>query len=688
MKMLEPLYIVDDESDIVRVFREIAIPVGCEIRTFASAKEALEACHREAPFLVVSDFKMPELNGLEFCQRFREMHPLVPFVLITGYADKEVAIKGLGSGLTDLLEKPIDNEVFRQMVQRHYQQRSEAIDREQKENEEVIALFIEEANDLFADLDQLIMRLEGGVIDEMVVDSLFRKVHSVKGGAGAIPGGGPLANIGHEFESVLALIKRKELRPNEDEINLFLACADACRRLIRLIQTKEAVSAELGAEVEVLKASLIAMKSRKPGEAPAPGKVAKVSVQVTEDSSNSDEGIMVSSERLDDFMNLSGELIVLKNYFYMISRDGDLSDELYEKRMQEFGQSLNKITDNLQDQIAAIRKVTLEKAFGKLPRIARKTAQDVDKKVSLEMHGLDQGVDKNIAKSLGTCMTHMIRNSIDHGIEKPEVRVAAGKAPEGKVEVRAQENQGIIQVVVRDDGGGISRDRVVAKAVQNGLVSEAAAKAMSDTEVFDMIFLPGFSTAEKVTGTSGRGVGMDVVKSEILSHNGRVRIDSKLGQGTTFVIEIPVMKAVMVEQTILTKFKEAIFAIPLVSISRIVSMDQLQIVTMGHHRTCQFEGATVQVRSYEEYLLKRDVLSEEDLKRRSVVFMTHKNQSFGMVVDQIQDQLEAVIRPFDSIVKEMPGFKGTTVLGNERIAYIVSPEHMYSLVQVTEQESA
>ncbi len=291
------------------------------------------------------------------------------------------------------------------------------------------------------------------------------------------------------------------------------------------------------------------------------------------------------------------------------------------------------------------------------------------------------GADKNIAKSLSGCLVHMVRNSIDHGIETPEKRRLNGKIEEGTITIKAQETQGTIFITVSDDGAGIAKDKVIAKAIQNGLLTSEKAGKLSDTDIFDLIFLPGFSTAEKVTGVSGRGVGMDVVKSSVLIHGGKIKIDSVMGHGTKFQIEIPVPKAVMVEQTVLGKWNDSIFAVPLTAVARIASCDKLTLTTVDNIRMCQFDGQTIVLRSFDELLNNKDNVEARFVRKKTALFLRYKHEVMGLLVDSIEDQLEAVVRPFDNVVKAIRGFKGTTVLGNEQIAYVVSPEEMVHLTR-------
>ncbi|MEZ4871854.1 MAG: ATP-binding protein [Bdellovibrionales bacterium] len=369
---------------------------------------------------------------------------------------------------------------------------------------------------------------------------------------------------------------------------------------------------------------------------------------------------MVANEKLDTFMKLSGELIVLKNSLRQICTEFDLEGKESKQfdKILESSQALNKITDALQEQIMDVRRVKIGQAFTKLPRMVRQTSKKLNKKVKLEIIGSDLFVDKNISRVLSGSMTHLIRNSVDHGIETPAAREMAGKPKEGNVLVKASQKNEKVTIDIIDDGKGIDRNIIANKAVSKGLISAEKSVSMSDSEVFDLIFFPGFSTAEVVTDVSGRGVGMDVVKSDILLLNGKVTISSEVGKGTHIQIEIPVPKTVMVEKSIIAKAFDVHLAFPQISVAQVISGDSIHLIDFNGSWGFKFKDKTIPLIDLQEiYEDKGTVLDKKEIEAGSVVVTFYKHMFVGVFVNQIKDQLEAVIRPFNKIVGELRVFK-------------------------------
>lgn len=687
---IQPVLIIANEEIALKSLVQLVEEIGLKAICAKSINDGIDLLKKkDIPCMVLSEIKSQEENGEQLCLEVKKIRPDMPFVLISENSSCQIPAEIQDVGFFEFLSRPFQIEKLSSHIHKIVDARIAYLAADAKENEAITALFVEDATLMFEDLEKHILRLEEVPVDPSVVDVLFRNVHTVKGSAGAIPGGKWLAQVGHSFESCLSLIKNGKLQLDTPGMELFLFTSDLCQQLIELIKQKNEPSSELSGIVENCVKSLEDLRAGKS----SPARAASPSVATAAKASNvtpiknekaENEGVWVTNEKLDSFMKLSGELIVLKNYFQVLGQEAELKEtsNRLKGKITDFSYSLNKITDNLQDQIMSIRKVTLDRALSKLPRIFRQVTKEVDKKVKLTTEGFELGVDRTIASALSTCLTHMLRNAIDHGIETAEVRKANSKPSEGNIVISVREQRGTIYLTISDDGGGIDKNKVISKAIDKGLLEESRRSSLTDAEAFDLLFLPGFSTAEKVTGISGRGVEMDVVKSEIINLKGRSRIESQLKVGTTFHIEIPVPKTVMVEQTVLVKSGDTLIAVPLNAIAQLTTCSALSASIVGQQRTCQFQGKTLPLKTYSEFSDESGILTESNslfASANPVVILQHKKDFIGLLVDSIHDQLEAVIRPFDKVTNGFTGFKGTTVLGDDSIAYVIAPDEFVSL---------
>lgn len=677
------IYIIDDEPDIMLIVTELLSPRQYEVTAFNSAPELLEAIRTRPPLAVITDFKMSEITGIEVVRAIREFDQKVRLAILMGFADKDLAIESLNSGVNDLIEKPITAKKLLDIVEKYRDHREAEEKNEQNEIAEIRGIFLEEARDLYAEIDNEILKLEDVPLDRNVVDSLFRRVHSVKGGSGSVPGAQRLSKMSHEFENALSMIRKGQITPHGGMIDVFLTAADCSRQLFNFIESQTQPDEALEAEIQQIESALQALQrnDEPAAETNSPSDKAKSSATKGESAQDKDDGILVPNERLDDFMRLSGELIVLKNTFDQVASHDDSFHDITQlrRRLGDLMVNLNKMTDELQSLIVSVRKIPLEKALSKVPRLVRQTARTTGKKVALETTGLEMGVDKNLSKALSQCLTHMVRNSVDHGIEAPEERVRSGKSDTGTITIAANESQGVIRVTVTDDGKGINRDKVLRKAVSAGLIEDSQAQSLKDDEIFALLFEPGFSTADQVTDVSGRGVGMDAVKTAVEMHGGKILVSSEPGKGSQFILEIPVPRAVMIEKTVLATLGQRHFAIPLDGINRIVSCKDLQFFEVDGRRRCMLDGNAVITGEYQELLSMTFDRENKELENQSCVFLRAKNRTIGLLVDRIDGQLEAVVKPFDPLTGDLPGLKGTSMFGSDRVAYIVSPESFLNL---------
>ena len=378
-----------------------------------------------------------------------------------------------------------------------------------------------------------------------------------------------------------------------------------------------------------------------------------------------ESAIRVDVSQLDKLMNLVGELVLARNQILQFTASAT------EPTLQNASQRLNIITTELQESVMKTRMQPIENIWAKFPRIVRDVSRELGKKISLVMEGNETELDRTIIEAIKDPLTHILRNSMDHGIEKPEVRVKAGKPAEGLLVLRAFHEGGQVIIEIMDDGGGINVARVKAKALEKGLITAEHAARMGDREGFNLIFLPGLSTAEKITNVSGRGVGMDVVKTNIEKIGGSVDILSETGQGTTLKIKIPLTLAI-IPALIVTAGGEQ-FAIPQVSLLELLRLEGEE----AHKKIETVYGASVYrlrgqllplIYLNRELKLPTDTKKSDDVQ---IVVLQADGRQFGLIVDAINDTEEIVVKPLGKQLKGSSCFAGATIMGDGRVALIL-----------------
>jgi two-component system chemotaxis sensor kinase CheA len=386
----------------------------------------------------------------------------------------------------------------------------------------------------------------------------------------------------------------------------------------------------------------------------------------TRASAVSDSTIRVDVGLLDKLMNLVGELVLARNQVLQFTIQSADSAFL------ATSQRLNLITTELQGSVMKTRMQPIGNVWNKLPRVVRDLAAACGKEVRIEMEGQETELDKTIIEAIKDPLTHIVRNSVDHGIERPEARVERGKPAEGCLKMRAYHEGGQVNIEITDDGGGIDYERVKQKALQRGVITAEQAARMSDHETLHLIFLPGFSTAEKVTNVSGRGVGMDVVKTNIEKIGGTVDLQSQVGEGTTLKIKIPLTLAI-IPALIVTSGGDR-FAIPQVSLLELVRLEgeqaRRQIEFIHGAPVYRLRGQLLPL-AYLNRELKIKEQLESDLAAVNIVVLQADGHPFGLVVDEINDTEEIVVKPLGKQLKGVASFAGATIMGDGRVALIL-----------------
>ncbi len=371
--------------------------------------------------------------------------------------------------------------------------------------------------------------------------------------------------------------------------------------------------------------------------------------------------VRVDTKRLDQIMNMVGELVLVRNR--LLSLGINLNDENMSKAIA----NLDVVTGDLQGAVMKTRMQPIKKVFGRFPRVVRDLARSLKKDIALELKGEETDLDKNLVEALADPLVHLVRNSVDHGIEMPDDRVKAGKNPKGTVTLAASQEGDHILLTIEDDGKGMDPEKLKNIAIERGVLDADAAARMSDVEAFNLIFAPGFSTKTEISDISGRGVGMDVVKTKINQLNGSVSINSELGKGTRLEIKVPLTLAIL--PTLMIIVGGQTFALPLSSVNEIINMDLSKTNTVDAQLTMIVRSKAIPLFYLREWLRREP--GDIDKAKGHVVVVQIGTQQVGFVVDALIGQEEVVIKPLDALLQGTPGMAGATITSDGGIALIL-----------------
>ncbi|MFT0870012.1 chemotaxis protein CheA [Pseudomonas sp. CAM1A] len=402
-----------------------------------------------------------------------------------------------------------------------------------------------------------------------------------------------------------------------------------------------------------------AAKSAAPARAPAP-------TAEKHGASEAETTVRVDTARLDEIMNMVGELVLVRNRLVRLGLNS--GDEAMSKAVS----NLDVVTADLQTAVMKTRMQPIKKVFGRFPRLVRDLARQLKKEINLELVGEETDLDKNLVEALADPLVHLVRNAVDHGVEMPDEREASGKSRMGRVVLSAEQEGDHILLSISDDGKGMDPSILRAKAVEKGLMDKDAADRLSESDCYNLIFAPGFSTKTEISDVSGRGVGMDVVKTKISQLNGSINIFSAKGQGSKIVIKVPLTLAIM--PTLMVMLANQAFAFPLVNVNEIFHLDL--------SRTNVVDGQEVVIvrdKALPLFYLKRWLVQDhehEEQHEGHVVILSVGTQRIGFVVDQLVGQEEVVIKPLGKMLQGTPGMSGATITGDGRIALILDVPSM------------
>jgi len=503
-------------------------------------------------------------------------------------------------------------------------------------------------NTASADFDALMGDLSGSAsaggdeISEDEFESLLDDLQSK--GQGAFKTGGSTTSAAPSTSS-------DEISEDEFESLLDDLQASGAGAFAAATKPSAIMEPEPAPEPESTKAPAVSERSQDNGDKPA-----------AKQQSNSDSNVRVDTRLLDKIMNMVGELVLVRNRLVRLG----VSQE--DEEMGKALSTLDMVTGDLQNSVMKTRMQPVKKVFGRFPRVIRDLSRSLKKEVRLELRGEETDLDKNLVEALADPLIHLVRNAVDHGIEQPENRVAVGKPREGHVLLSAEQEGDHILLIIQDDGAGMDPDKLRSLAVDRGILDEEGARRLSDQDAFNLIFHAGFSTKTEISDVSGRGVGMDVVKTKITQLNGTLAIDSVMGQGTRIAIQVPLTLAIM--PTLMVMLEGQAFALPLVNVNEIFNLDLTHTNVVDGQQAIIVRDQAVPVFHLKRWLVEGQ--SGAPLPSQGhVVIVSVGTTRVGFVVDQLVGQEEVVIKPLGTILHGTPGLSGATITGDGRIALII-----------------
>jgi two-component system chemotaxis sensor kinase CheA len=593
--------------------------------------------------------------------------------------------------------------------------------------EQFHGVFFEETGEHIDTMEQLLMALDPEQPDPEQIASIFRAAHSIKGGSGTF-GFVALTDVTHVMENLLDQVRKFEREITRPLIDLFLEVLDTLRILVTCYRVGDPIDQ---AQVISVKGLLQAVLAKSPAAHPAAasGSAADeddafgffeplplAQTDVADDRADSHEAyglfhepppptkagaqevsvvalkksaaksaspaeastIRVDTDKVDALINLVGELVITQSMLKVLGGDPRNIDAL---KMSTVLGELERNTREIQESVMSIRMIPVSFVFNRFPRVVRDLATKMGKEVELVLNGTQTELDKSLIEKLVDPLTHLVRNSIDHGIETPQERLAMGKPEQGKITISASQRGGNILISITDDGAGLNRNRILSKARQNAIgISDDA----PDSDVWDLIFQPGFSTAEVVTDVSGRGVGMDVVRRNIQQLGGRIEISSMASVGSSFTIQLPLTLAIVDGMGVAVGGQT--FIIPLLSIVESMQPPRGNLMQLAG-------SALLHVR--EEYwplLPLHEVMNISprfsDPAEGIVVLIETSKRRYGLLVDELLEQQQVVIKSLEQHYRRVPGTAGATIMGDGSVAMILDVESLADIVPDGLEESA
>jgi len=536
---------------------------------------------------------------------------------------------------------------------------------------EILDSFLIETKEILEKLDSDLINIEKNPDDIELLNQIFRHFHTIKGTSGFF-GLEKLPAVTHKCEDILNKLRKGEAKIDIFIIDGILLAYDIIKKLIYKIETEF----NEDCEIDSVQQSLSSVLDKMAGKVTEPvlqnqtvkSEVSSFEQNLNKNNKTIDKSIRVDIERLDELLNITSELFLGRNRLIQVNTEvslvyegAKLSHDLLDATKQ-----IDYMINELQLIVMKTRMVKIGKIFNRFPRLVRDLSKESGKEVKLVLKGEETELDKTLIEEINDPLVHLIRNSLDHGVETPAERIKSGKEPIGIITLSAEQEGNNIIITIVDDGKGIDPQVIKEKAIEKGLITREKFNDMSHQDILNLIFLPGFSTKEVVTNISGRGVGMDVVKTNVTKLRGIINLDSTPGHGTTIKIKLPLTLAIIPGMIVRTG-KDKI-AIPLNSVIEVVSIDNENLYTINQNPVLKLRNEILPIIDIDEIVYKRNGLENG---KKHVVVVGIGERKYGIKVDELIGQKEIVIKSLGTYLGNLPGIAGSTILGDGTVIMIL-----------------
>ncbi len=667
---LRPVVVcIDDDPHALEALKINTEKYGLEVFTITDPESSCDFISKNKAriLFVMADMNMPKMNGFQLGDKIFESVGAIPYIIVSGYVTDKMKAEATDHHISGVFEKPLAPENLLNFLKKEIESRIEVL----KEEYEMLKGFTDDASNLLENIEELCLELENNPQNQDAIARIFGMVHTIKGSSGFFEPR-DLHTFSHAFEDLLKDVQSGKRSVTAPVVSVFLKANDHLKTFVDEFKTGIHNEYNVPEMIKMFK-NIPEAQERSPEQQVSVENQAEVFTQSKEQKASE---LRVSMTLLNEFMQISGEMTVIRNMINKTVRNlekqyqGDKEIGLLGELLEE----MHKINSDVQGKITDIRRVPVSSLVKPLSRTVRDTARALNKEVDFVVEGEELRLDNSIAEVLSKSLVHMMRNSIDHGIEAPQKRSQMGKNSKGKLQLKFSAQGENIFVEIQDDGAGINVEKIREKVISKGLRSPSDAQKMSSDELNYMIFDSGFSTAEQVTDFSGRGVGMSMVKDSVESLKGRIHIDSEQGKGSKFRLEIPIPKSVLITNCLFVEVGERSYGIPQDHILKV--MDKINLTPSDY---TVLEGA--EVMRYNGHLIPISSLSKlmgvtgREHLESLIVIMNSENSIFALRVESVQDIEDAVIKPLSfDLLKNLGIYLGGTFLADGSVGLVFNVE--------------